>query len=666
MRIILYGFATTVTAVFAVAPANTVAPIQPVSQSVPSQLSQLSGAQIWNLKNADIRAVIQTVSILTGKNFIVDPRVHGTITLMSQKPMTPNELYQVFLSMLQLLQYDAISSGNVIKIVPAMDANVLSRQIATSTQPGMGNEVVVRVVPVNHVSATELIPILRPLMSQSGSISAYFPSNSIILAGTASNIARLVQIIHQMDSQNANQITVMHLQYANAKKIVSVIHALQTGSASQGVSNIATLAADEDDNTILISGNAANQMVMRNLIRQLDQKGSSGDDTKVVTLNYLSAKKLAPILAKVAKGINNSNAVKSGKGTSADVFGDSDTISVQAEDSSNAIIIHAPKATMKSLLHVIHQLDVKPQEVLVEAIIVKLDESVLDKLGIVWGTSDGNTMTSGNVTMQSAALAASNTFAINANHGVGFLPDGNLIALLHALKSDGSSDILSTPSVVVLNNNKAIIDDGQNIGVANRSYQGATAMTTGNPAQNEVTPFNTIERQDVTLSLSVTPHISPNNMIRLALIQKDDTVAADNTTPSESDSTNPTLNTSKIATDVLVKSGDVLVLGGLMSKDQEKTKEAIPILGNLPLIGQLFRYNTHSMEKKNLMVFIRPIIMSKDMASAQTMNRYVYARHQQVDLQTQHIRKIDHLPLLPQLDHQNNIALPAPTETEIK
>src|SRR3990167_9293294 len=306
------------------------APQPPTPPPIQSAPVATSGEQVWNLKNADIRAVIQTISILTGKNFIVDPRVRGTVTLVSQKPMSSDELYQVFLSMLQLLQYVAIPSGNIIKIVPAMDANALSRQFATKARPGSGDEIIVRVVPINHVSATELVPVLRPLMSQSGSVTAYLPSNALILAGTASNIKRLVNIIHQMDVVNANQITVMHLHYANAKKVVSIIKALQSGAASQGVASNATLAADEENNSILISANMANQLSMKNLIRELDQQGAGGDDTKVITLNYLSAKKLAPILTKVAQGMNVSEAKATGKAAVTTTSDSGSNVSVQA------------------------------------------------------------------------------------------------------------------------------------------------------------------------------------------------------------------------------------------------------------------------------------------------------------------------------------------------
>lgn len=609
-------------------------------------------AQIWNLKNADIRAVIQTVSIITQKNFIIDPRVQGKVTLVSQKPMTPDELYQAFLSMLQLLQYAAIPAGNVIKIVPAMDANGLTSSIATRKQPGLGDEIVVRIVPVNHVSATELVPVLRPLISQTGSVTAYLPANTIILAGSASNIARIVQVIHQMDSVNANQISVVHLKHASAKKVVSIIHALQTGAISQGGVVNATLAADEDNNSILINANAANQLLMRQLIRHLDSQSATQNDTRVVTLNYLSAKKLAPILSKVAQ----SEMTSDGKNTAGASF--TNESSIQSEENNNAIIIHAPTEVMQSLLHVIQKLDARPQEVLVEAIIVKVNENLLNKLGIVWGTSDGNA-TAG--AKGSPTIASANTIALGMNtHSVGFLPDGNLIALLHALKEDGSSDVLSTPSVVVLNNQKAVIDDGQNVGVANRSYQGVSP--TSGATNNIIAPYNTIERQDVTLSLQVTPHISPNRMIQLELMQKDDSLASEEDALTD----NPTLNTSQIKTAVLVKSGDVLVLGGLMSNEQEKNKQKIPILGDLPLIGRLFRYDTHKMEKTSLMVFIRPIILSKKLASTQTLNRYNAIRHQQMTLLTQRVVDQDHLPILPQFHAHKLLVLPKPVNTGYK
>lgn len=644
---------------------TTTSPVNnnPVSSSTSiTPNSSNNNAQVWNLKNADIRAVIQTISVITGKNFIVDPRVHGTVTLVSQKPMTPSELYQVFLSMLQILQYVAIPSGNVIKIVPAMDGNSLSRQVASDKAPGTGDEIVVRVVPVTHVSATQLVPVLRPLMSQAGSVTAYLPSNSLILAGTASNIKRLVEVVRQMDDSNETQISVVHLHYANAGKIAEIIKQLQAGAAAQGASSNATIAADEEDNSILINANLANQLLMKQLIAQLDQPGAGGDDTRVVRLNYLSAKKLAPILTKVARGMSVSAAKAAGKtATQAGSGSSGGNISVQPEIASNSIIIHAPKAMMSGLLRVIHRLDVKPREVLVEAIIVKVDENLLNKLGIVWGTSDGAVVAAGSTNLASANIGSDNTFAMNANHNFGFLPDGNLIAILHALKQNTHSEILATPSVVVLDNEKASIDDGENLGVANRSYQGASATTTGDPTQNIVTPFNTIQRQDVTLSLQVTPHISPNSMIRMSLLQKDDSVAALASLATQPD--NPVFNTSKIKTSVLVKSGDVLVLGGLMNNEQQKTVEKLPVLGDLPIVGHLFRYDTHKIDKTSLMIFIRPVILSKKTANAQTMNRYKYIRSAQIGAETEAVKEAAAMPILPPLT-PDHVMLPKPVSPQ--
>lgn len=647
------------------------------SPAKPNVLSQ--HAQIWNLKDADIRAVIQTISILTGKNFIIDPRVQGKVTLVSQKPMAPAELYQVFLSMLQLLQFSAVPAGDgVIKIVPSADANALSDQVATNTKPGAGDEIVVRVVSVNHVSATELVPVLRPLMSQTSNVSAYLPSNSLILAGTASNISRLVQVVQQMDNAQTNQVSVIPLKHANAKKVVSILKALQTGNAAQGGVNNTTVVFDEENNSVLVSGNTVNQLMMRRLIDQLDQQGAGGDDTKVVSLSYLTAKKLAPILQKIAQGMNASTPVSKGGKADADATTSAaaSSITVQAEEDSNALIIHAPSSMMMSLLKIIHQLDTRPDEVLVEAIVVKVDENLLDKLGIEWGSPSAPL----NGITQATSIAASATGAggsslpsINTvgdfaakinNNGVGLLPDGNLMAILHMLKQDGSTDVLATPSVAVLNNGKAVISDGQNVGVANRSYQGVTP--TPGATENIIAPYNTIQRQDVTLSLEVSPHISPNNMIRMDLDQRNDSLAStNNLSASATDNENPTINTAKIKTSVMVKSGDILVLGGLINNQQQKTTEKIPILGDIPLLGRFFSYKTTTVTKTSLMIFIRPVILSKDTAKAQTLARYNYIRQQQIELETRKLSELDlgARSVLPTLDKKHDVVLPLPVTT---
>ena len=635
--------------------------------STPETISNIQSdqaPQIWNLKNADIRAVIQTMSILTGKTFIVSPQVKGRVTLISHKPMSVDEMYQVFLSMLRMMNYSAIeSSTGVIKVVMAEQANMYSRQIASDSNPGIGAEIVVRVVPLNNVSASELVPVVRPLMSQAASVTAYMPSNALIIAGTAANISRIVKLVHQMDESNINQIRVIHVRYANASKVVSVIKQLQSGAVSQGrVSNMA-LAADENGNNILVSANAANQLLVKHLVDELDHKGTGDAGTRVIKLNYLTAKKIAPILTKVVQGQSASGGSK-GTGDQQNVITalGGDQVSIQAEDNNNALIIHGPAAAMNSILRVVKQLDSRPREVLVEAIIVKVSENLLNKLGIVWGAvnSEGEVVGSGSTASSTQSNALSTppnnnfTFQINGK-GVGFLPTGNLGMLLHLLKTNGSSDVLSTPSIVVLNNQKATIDDGQNVGLANRTYQGANTPSSG---VQEVTPFNTIQRTNVTLSLAVTPHISPNRMIRMDLLQKDDSLAND----TSSDSDNPTINTSSIKTSVLVRSGDILVLGGLISNEQQKNTQKLPILGDIPLLGHLFRYDTHTMQKSSLMVFIRPIVMDNHSATKQTRTRYRYIRQEQFNVEANKSNGRS-IPVLPKLSHHGDLYLQPPIVT---
>ena len=630
-----------------------------------SQITQ----QVWNLKDADIRAIIQTVSMITGKNFIIDPRVEGKVTFISHHPMSVNELYNAFLSMLQVLNYSAVQNGDVIKIVPSIDANSMGDKVANRFHPGTGDELVVRVVPINNVSAIQLIPVLRPLMPQWSSITAYSPSNSLILASTASNINHLVKIITNMDSKSQNETSIMTLKRGDATDIVSVITKLQSNDRALGKTPNVSVAADKTSNSILISGNLNNIAAMKALIQQMDSKAANNSNSaKVIYLNYLSAKKLAPVLNKIANGdMSTSN---TGKTNTENSKGSS----VQAEpDNDNALIIRAPANIMHQLVTVIHRLDVKPQQVLVEAIIVKMNENLLDQLGIVWGTavqSTGQSNSSG-TDITSSSTSPANTAAIKvAPGGIGFLQNSSLQAIIHVLNSDGSTDILSTPSIVVLNGQKATISDGQNVGLLNREYQNSNATSTSGD-QNLGVPFNTIERKDVTLSLTVTPSISPNHSLRLKIEQKDDSLATSLTGDSDSSGNdNPVIDTSKITTNVLVHSGDILVLGGLVDHTAKKQDQKIPILGSIPLLGYLFRYTNHDIEKKDLMVFLKPVIINTNFVrQRETMKRYHKVRQDMIDVRGGPTLNKDDFPVLPNLQAGYTVpahALPAPRYTKNK
>lgn len=640
-------------AVFAASP--IVSPVVPPHAKLDQHraLATANTKQIWNLKNADIRAVINTIAALTGKNFIIDPRVSGKVTLVSKRPMTVKELYQVFLSLLSVLNYTAVPAGtNTVKIVPSTLAAYSNNMLANKYHPGVGAQVVIRVVPIKHVSAEQLVPVLRPLLPQWGSVTAYNPSNSLIMVGSAANINKLVAIVHRMDSNRANSVAVVSLHYANAQKLVQVLTQLQVAARAQGkVSNVA-IAADSENNSILVSGSLSAQVMMRQLIQRMDTKNATGsDDTVVVRLNYLDAKKMAPLLRKIAMG---SDAQKAGKKSSIHDVESAQKISVQAAVASNALILHAPALIIKSMLRVIHKLDVRPQQVLVQAIIVKVNQSVLNRLGIIWGTQTNSSVdANGNVIQGNFT---NNQASVKVAPGFGFIHGMSLQALVNALKNHSSTDVLATPSILVLNNEQASIADGKNIGIINRTYSAGVSNSSQNSA-NTAVPFNTFQRTNVTLSLKVTPTISPNNTLRLKIKQKDDSV--DQVASSNPD--NPVLDTSQITTSVLVHSGSILVLGGLINNNLTRGYNKVPILGDLPLIGHLFRFRQHSLEKQNLMVFIRPIIVNSQLeAHRQTLKRYQFMRHQEINSRVEEPIADHNMPILPALGKLHLLSLPRP------
>ena len=602
--------------------------------------------QMWNLQGADIKAVIQTISELTGKNFIIDPRVNGKVTVMSSKPMGVDESYKMFLSMLQVLNYSAIPSKDAVKIVPSSSAKSYGGELVG--HKSSGDEVEVRLLDINNVSAMQLVPVIRPLMQEWGSVNAYTPSNTLILAGMASNISHIVKMVRRMDSDSMSNIEMVTLKHASAKRLVTVINSLMAADKSQGKATNVSISADEENNTILVSGNRYNRVKIKKLIERLDAKQAHGNlNTEVIHLNYLKATELAPLLTKIAHGQMTLKAGKEGAGT---VVGNK-SVSIQPEKTTNTLIINAPFSLIQTLKKVIVELDGVPDQVLVEAVIVRVDETLVNKLGIIWGTVKNSLGTSTGVVPGTSGINTGGT-SDSFTQGMGFIPGGSIKALLTALSTSTATDILSTPSIVVLNNGEASISNGQSLGVENRQYAGTAT------GDSSTQPFTTLQRQNVALTLKVTPQISPNNTVQLKIDQKDDSLA----NPSNP-GTNPTVNTSSIKTNVLVNSGDILVLGGLLKHDHLGGASKVPVLGDIPLLGKLFTYNDRSFDKKNLMVFIRPIILHtrKDNAKA-TKKRYRYMRNEQMRWRSgQHlISSRESAPVLPRVDSPKLAQLPDP------
>jgi len=604
-------------------------------------------ARLWNLQDADILSIINEVSHETGKNFIVDPRVTGKISLISSKPIKSSEVYHLFLSVLELLGYSAISNGNVVKIIPNMESGEFATNIASKMAPGKGAEVVVRIIPLENTAANQLIPIIRPLLPQWSNISAYTPGNVLIIVGRADNLTRIVKIIQNVDQVSSNNIDIIPLHHASAAQLATVLTNLQNAARSTGDIPQVSIAADERSNSILISGNKAARLHERILVSRLDSpESASQGNTQVIYLRYLQAKTFAPTLGKIAQNIlgkDNANGTATAATGSASPNPKSpeNTTSIQAEPDTNALIITAPPSLMASLKTIVAKLDIRPAQVLVEGIIVEIDQDDMKNLGIQWGSFSTD--------------AALNTALANGGFmplglgSIGIIPSQQFAAIMGILQTTTGVDILSTPSVVVLDNQKASLAVGTQVADQTGSY-----ATTG--SASTVTPFNTVNRLNVDLKLDVTPQINLGNAVRLKIALKNDSLKN-----PDNPGLNPTVNTSAITNSVIVNSKDVVVLGGLISSNITDTVTQIPILGDIPIIGKLFQNKTRRLEKKNLLVFIKPSIMhNSEDATLLTNSKYDYIREKQInwpeDLKSEGKQKLENI--LP--PYQKNLSLPKP------
>ncbi len=617
----------------------------------PDQPSSKEG-RLWNLQDADILSVINEVSLETGKNFVVDPRVTGKITLVSSKPVQPDQVYQVFLSVLGILGYSAIPNGDVIKIVPNMESGENATKLANRFVPGKGDEVVVRVIPLDNVSANQLVPIIRPLMPQWSNVSAYTPGNVLILLGRANNLQRIANIIRDIDQSSSSNMDIVPLHQASASQLVTVLNNLQNASRASGDTPQVSIAADERSNSILLSGNKAARLHMKFLIGHLDTPSSGAQgNTEVVYLRYLQAAKFAPLLGKIAQNMLGKDIGKDSAATSvsnaaqgsAAAKTPENRTTIQAEPNTNAIIITAPPTMMTALNSVIAKLDIRPAQVLVEGIIVEIDESNLKNLGIQWGSLIGA------ATIPSPT--STSDFPVPGAGNVGIIPNTSIVAILNILESQTGVNILSTPSIAVLDNQKAILEIGQDVPFQTGSY--ATTNTTAT-----VTPFNTIETKPVTLKLQVIPQINLGNAVRLIINLKNDTLQNPN-----SPGLTPTINTSNIQNAVIINSEDILVLGGLISNNVNETINKVPILGDIPVVGLLFQQKNRQVQKKNLLVFLKPTILrNPEEYTAITNTKYEKARQVQINFPEDLSKVPTRAPaVLPPWG--NNTELPKPFET---
>ena len=575
-----------------------------------------------NLKDADLQSFIETIAEITGKNFVIDPRVKAKVTVVSARPMDRKEIYEVFLSVLQVHGFATVEVGEVIKILPDVNAKQGPGNVITNASGAKGDELVTRVIEVKNVAAVQLVPILRPLIPQQGHLAAYPGSNMLVISDRGANIARLEKIINRIDQPDAQEIEVITLQHASANEVVQILNSLRNTSGQTGQNpSTPTLASDERTNSILLSGDSAAKLRIRGLIAHLDTPIEGSGNTNVVFLHYALAEEIAPILQGVSdfEGTNSDSAPSS-----------TSDINIQADATNNALIITAPPDRFDSLRRVISQLDIRRAQVLVEAIIAEVSHDLSKELGVegfLIPTGDSpsgpaaasiNSGTIANIIANPANLLSATGFSLG---GADLSGDTQWGVLLRALEGDASTNILSTPTLVTLDNEEAEIVVAQNVPFITGQF-----TNTGSGTDSAVNPFQTIERQDVGLTLRITPQINEGDSVKLQIEQEISNIS------SSSVASDIITNERRISTSVMVDDDKILVLGGLTQDDYRDTVTKTPLLGDIPLLGNLFRSTTTSKTKQNLMVFIHPVIL-RDASSANlaTESKYNYLRARQLE-----------------------------------
>jgi general secretion pathway protein D len=581
-----------------------------------------------NLKDADLQSFIETVAEITGKNFVIDPRVKAKVTVVSARPMDRKEIYEVFLSVLQVHGFATVEVGEVIKILPDVNAKQGAGNVVTGSSESTGDELVTRVIEIKNVAAAQLVPILRPLVPQQGHLAAYPGSNMLVISDRGANIARLVKIIRKIDQPDAQEIEVITLQHASANEVVQILNSLKTAGGQTGQTpGTPTLAADERTNSILLSGDSTAKVRIRGLIAHLDTPIEGSGNTNVVFLHYALAEEIAPILQGV------SDFELSDQGTSA--TSGNDDINIQADPTNNAIIITAPPARYASLRKVISQLDIRRAQVLVEAVIAEVSNDLTKALGaegFLVPTGDNpsgpavTSLNTGNVLSLLTGAASSPATLAGAGLSIGGFDlsgDTQWGFLVTALENDASTNILSTPTLVTLDNEEAEIVVAQNVPIVTGQF-----TNTGSGTDSAVNPFQTIERIDVGITLRITPQINEGNSVKLDINQEISTIAAAASVAASDIVTNER----RITTSVMVDDNEILVLGGLTQDDFRDTVTKTPFLGDIPLLGNLFKTTSTQKTKQNLMVFIHPVIL-RDASSSNlaTDSKYEYLRARQLE-----------------------------------
>jgi general secretion pathway protein D len=575
-------------------------PLSAAIDGIEPSANQQEESWTINLKGADIREFIDQVALISGQTFVVDPRVKGQVSVVSSTPLNLSEVYQLFLSVMATHGFSVMTQGDQARIVPNAEAKADAD--AGRAAP---DRLETRVLQVQHGSAAELIPLIRPLIPQYGHLAAVSSANAIIISDRSGNIARIEDLLRQLDQKGNNDYSVLNLQHAWVMDTAEVLRNAVDRGQAKGTSATQVIADGRTNRLILLGPPAARAKLMT-LAQSLDTPTSRSANTRVIRLRHGDAKSLAETLGEISEKLQPE--------TGGETTGKPQTILIRADESLNALVLLAEPDVVTTLEDIVRQLDVPRAQVMVEAAIVEVSGDISDALGVQWavdargstGGLGGTNFSGTGLSIGSVLQAIQDKDNDTDNNTLSNLPDGAIIGLgtdsfgvlITALSANSKSNLLSTPSLLTLDHQKAEILVGQNV-----PFQTGSFTTSASGADN---PFTTIERQDIGVTLKVTPHINEGASLRLEIEQEISSIAP---TSQGVNAVDLITNKRSIKSTILAENGQVIVLGGLIQDDVTQADSKVPLLGDIPLLGRLFRSTKETRVKRNLMVFLRPTVV---------------------------------------------------------
>lgn len=623
-----------------------------------------------SFEKADIAEFASTVSATLNKSIILDPAVRGSVTVRSYDKLNAEQYYQLFLNVLEVHGFAVIEQeNNVLKIVQDKNAKMSAIALADRQNPGQGDEFVTWVLPVQNVPVRELSPLLRQLNDTAGNVVHYDPSNILLMTGRAANVKRLVEIVRRVDMVGNRNFSVIQLEYASASEMQRILTSLLQEKGGKGSTSRVTVVADDRSNRLIVAGQTRQLQKVNRIVYQLDAEQESSGNTRVFYLRYAKAEELKEVMEGVGQ------TVQAEKDSGKTVVRNNQKFSINVHEQTNALVVTAQPDIMKSLESVIKQLDIRRAQVLVEAIIVEVADGDGINLsfqlanansGSMMQFNDGRTVPIGQIMAGlkdaedkpgSTVISENGNVTVNPDQpgdytklydalagvsGAAFsITSGDWTALLQAVTSSTKSNVLATPSLMTLDNEESSFIVGDEVPV----------ITGSASSSNNDNPFQTVERKEVGVKMTVKPQINEGDSVMLDITQE---VSGVNGTTS----VDVTFSKREVKTSIMARSGDTIVIGGLLDEDVQESVSKVPLLGDIPYIGALFRSTSSEVKKRNLMVFLRPTIIRDDnILTSISGKKYSYMRARQLDRRDQGVELMPdaRTPVLPEYPSNSDL-----------